>query len=333
MTDHPSQDRLGVLLVNLGTPAAATPGAVKRYLGQFLSDPRVVEIPKPVWWMILNLFILPFRSRKSAHAYQSIWTERGSPLMFLSKDLTEALARQLTARYGDTCITGLAMCYGEPSIAGQLQTLRDQGATRFLILPLYPQYSSASTGAVFDAVARALLRWRHVPSVRYLDQYHNHPAYMEAVAGRVRRYWAEQGQGTFLLMSFHGLPEVSRAQGDPYYDQCMTSARLLAEHLELASGSWEVCFQSRFGPARWLQPYCIDVLKGMPARGIRDVDLICPGFAVDCLETLEEIAIANQEVFMAAGGNQYRYIPALNDSPEHVGLFAKLVEQQAGLDA
>lgn len=326
MTDHQSNDRWGVLLVNLGTPEAPTPKAVGRYLGQFLSDSRVVEIPKPVWWMILNLFILPFRSKKSAHAYQSIWTERGSPLMFLSQDLTAALAANLS----DAAVTDLAMCYGAPSVPGQLAKLRSQGVTRFLILPLYPQYSSASTGAVFDAVAKELLNWRHVPEMHYIDHYHRHPAYIEAIAQQVRTFWNEQGRAPFLLMSFHGLPEISRTQGDPYYDQCLTSARLIAAALNLADTEWQVCFQSRFGPARWLQPYCIDVLKGMPTRGIHEVDLICPGFAVDCLETLEEIAITNKEEFMAAGGRQYRYIPALNDSQEHVRLLAALVRQQLG---
>lgn len=330
MNEHPTQDRWGILLVNLGTPDAPTPAAVKRYLGEFLSDSRVVEIPKPVWWMILNLFILPFRSHKSAHAYASIWTEAGSPLMVLSQNLTKAVAERLAGRYGDRVHVDLAMCYGSRSIPAQMAHLRTLGVSRFLILPLYPQYSSASTGAVFDAMAKTLLRWRHVPEIHYIDHYHAHPAYIQAVSQQIKTFWNEQGRGPFLLMSFHGLPEVSRSQGDPYYDQCMTTARLLAEALELGEHEWQVCFQSRFGPARWLQPYCIDVLKAMPERGIREVDLVCPGFAVDCLETLEEIAIANKEEFMAAGGTQYRYIPALNDASAHVDLMEQLVLPHLG---
>ena len=325
MTAQQTRARWGVVLVNLGTPEAPTPEAVRRYLRQFLSDGRVVEIPKPVWWMILNLFILPLRSRKSAHAYATIWTERGSPLMFLSRDLTDAVAKQLAT---NDILTDLAMCYGEPSVPAQLATLKAQGATRFLILPLYPQYSAASTGAVFDAVAKTLLRWRHVPEVHYLDHYHDHPAYIEAAARSIQTFWQEHGRAPFLLMSFHGLPEISRAQGDPYYDQCLTSARLIAEALNLRDDEWQVCFQSRFGPARWLQPYCIDVLQNMPSRGIHEVDLVCPGFAVDCLETLEEIAIANKEAFMTAGGRQYRYIPALNDSADHVNLLTTLIRER-----
>ncbi|MGI9213288.1 MAG: ferrochelatase [Methylococcaceae bacterium] len=330
MNEHSSQDRWGILLVNLGTPDAPTPAAVKRYLGEFLSDSRVVEIPKPVWWMILNLFILPFRSHKSAHAYASIWTESGSPLMVLSQNLTKAVAERLAGRYGDRVHVDLAMCYGSRSIPAQMAHLRTLGVSRFLLLPLYPQYSSASTGAVFDAMAKALLRWRHVPEIHYIDHYHAHPAYIQAISQQVKTFWSEQGRGPFLLMSFHGLPEVSRSQGDPYHDQCITTARLLAEALELGEHEWQVCFQSRFGPARWLQPYCIDVLKAMPERGIKEVDLVCPGFAVDCLETLEEIAITNKEEFMAAGGTQYRYIPALNDAPAHVDLMEQLVMPHLG---
>ncbi len=330
MTEQRSNDRLGVLLVNLGTPEAPTPAAVKRYLGQFLSDSRVVEIPKPVWWLILNLFVLPFRSGKSAHAYASIWTEQGSPLMVLTRNLTQALTARFPAAADDPVQVDFAMCYGEPSIPARMEQLRTRGVGRFLILPLYPQYSSASTGAVFDAVARALLRWRHVPELHYIDHYHDHPAYIQAICHKIKAFWAAEGKRAFLLMSFHGLPEVSRAQGDPYYDQCMTSARLIAEALQLGENDWQVCFQSRFGPARWLQPYCIDVLKGMPERGIREVDLVCPGFAVDCLETLEEIDIANREEFLAAGGLQYRYIPALNDDSVHVDLMEQLIRPGRG---
>jgi ferrochelatase len=250
--------------------------------------------------------------------------------MVLTRNLTRALAARFPAEADDPVHVDFAMCYGEPSIPAQMEQLAKQGITRFLILPLYPQYSSASTGAVFDAMARALLRRRHVPEVHYLDHYHDHPAYIEAISHKIRTFWAAEGKQAFLLMSFHGLPEVSRTRGDPYYEQCLMSARLIAEALHLGENDWQICFQSRFGPARWLQPYCIDVLKGMPERGIREVDLVCPGFAVDCLETLEEIAIANREEFLAAGGQEYRYIPALNDDAAHVDLMERLIRSRQG---
>jgi ferrochelatase len=217
------------------------------------------------------------------------------------------------------------MRYGRPDIASRMAELKAQGIERFVVLPLYPQYSAPSTGTVFDAVAQALTRWRHVPDVHVLGDYHDHPAYIEAVAASIEKFWQAQGRAGFLLMSFHGLPEKSREQGDPYYDQCQTSARLIAERLKLEEGAWQVVFQSRFGPAKWLQPYCVDTLKLMPGRGIKAVDVVCPGFAVDCLETLEEIAIANREVFIAAGGETYRMIPQLNDSPEHARALAEII--------
>jgi ferrochelatase len=330
MTETARRDRWAVVLVNLGTPEAPTPSAVRRYLGEFLWDPRVVDLPRPVWWLVLHLFVLPFRSRKSARAYRAIWTERGSPLLGLSRDLTAALGRELAGRSGNRIVTGLAMRYGQPALRKQLDDLRADGIDRFLILPLYPQYSSPSTGSVFDALASVLRGWRHVPEVRFVGDYHDHPAYIAAVADRVGRFWNERGRGRFLLFSFHGLPERSRAQGDPYYDQCLTSARLIADRLQLADDAWQAVFQSRFGPQQWLQPYCIDVLRALPERGIREVDIVCPGFAVDCLETLEEIGIANKKAFLEAGGTRYRLIPALNDSPEQVRALAELVWERLG---
>lgn len=314
------------LLVNLGTPEAPTPAAVRRYLAEFLMDPRVVEIPRPIWWLILHGVILQVRPRKSAHAYQSIWTDEGSPLMALSRKLTDAVRQELSARLGDGVpVVELAMRYGQPAIAAQLAALKAQGIERFVILPLYPQYSAPSTGTVFDAVAKAISKWRAVPELRFVRDYYSHPGYADAIAGSIARYWEEHGRNGLLLFSFHGLPERSRALGDPYYDQCQTSARLVAERLGLADGEWQVVFQSRFGPARWLQPYCVEVLKELPTRGVKEVDVVCPGFAVDCLETLEEIAIANKEVFMEAGGSSYRMIPALNASPEHARLLADVI--------
>jgi ferrochelatase len=325
MTAPDERRRWAVLLVNLGTPEAPTTAAVRRYLGEFLWDPRVVDIPRPIWWLILNGIILRVRPRKSAKAYASIWTEGGSPLMVFTRNLAERLRAELRVRLGRDVPVEIAMRYGQPDIAGRLAELKAQGIERFLILPLYPQYSAPSTGAVFDAVAAALTRWRHVPEIRFLGDYHDHPAYIEAVARRIETHWRENGRHGFLLMSFHGLPEKSREQGDPYYEQCQTTARLLAERLKLEDGTWQVVFQSRFGLARWLQPYCVEVLKELPQRGVKDVDVVCPGFAVDCLETLEEIAIANREVFLGAGGRNYSLIPALNDSTEHARALAEVI--------
>lgn len=321
--------RWAVVLVNLGTPDAPTPAAVRRYLAEFLADPRVVEIPRLAWLPILHGIILQTRPRKSAHAYASIWTEQGSPLRVFSQGVTDLLRVELSARWGEDAVVELAMRYGQPSVGARLAALRAKGYERFLILPLYPQYAASSTGTVFDAVAAELGRWRALPDVGFIRDYHAHPSYIAAIAASIEHHWREHGRNGLLLMSFHGLPERSRELGDPYYDQCQTSARLIAERLGLEEGSWQVVFQSRFGPAKWLQPYCIDTLKELPGRGIRAVDVVCPGFAVDCLETLEEIAIANKEAFLAAGGERYQLIPALNASPEHARMLADVIADWA----
>jgi len=317
--------RWGVLLVNLGTPEAPTTAAVRRYLSEFLWDSRVVEIPRPIWWMILRGVVLRVRPSKSARAYRSIWTDRGSPLMVFSTDLTRAVQAEVSARTGGQAVVEIAMRYGKPGIREKLDELKSAGVDGILILPLYPQYSSPSTGTVFDAVASVLKSWRHVPEIRFVSDYHDYPAYIRAAAKRIEYFWRDNGRSEFLLISFHGLPERSRVLGDPYYEQCHTTAKLIADELQLSNDAWQLVFQSRFGLGRWLQPYCIDVLKSLPQRGFREVDVACPGFAVDCLETLEEIGITNKEVFKEAGGSQYRLIPALNDSPEHARVLADLI--------
>ena len=314
-----------VLLINLGTPEAPTPAAVRRYLAEFLWDRRVVELPRPLWWPILHGFVLRVRPRRSARAYRAIWTEAGSPLLTLSLSLAEAVRTELSARRGQAVLVELAMRYGKPGIAERLEALSTQGAERILILPLYPQYSASSTGSAFDAVAAALTRRRRVPELQFVSDYFAHPSYIAALAERILEFWRVRGRARFLLMSFHGLPERSRELGDPYHEQCQASARLIARHLGLEDGAWQVAFQSRFGPARWLKPYCIDVLRALPQQGIREVDVVCPGFAVDCLETLEEIGIVNQAAFLRAGGARCRLIPALNDSPEHARALVDLI--------
>lgn len=330
MPEKRKDKKWAVLLINLGTPEAPTPTAVRRYLAEFLWDRRVVEIPRPLWWLILHGLILRVRPRKSARAYQSIWTEAGSPLLALTRGLGSAVERELNERFEDAPVVAFAMRYGTPGIAATLESLKSQGIGRFLIFPLYPQYSSPSTGSVFDAVGAALSRWRRVPEVHFVSDYFEHPAYISAVAESVEQHWREHGRGKRLLMSFHGLPEKSRAQGDPYFDQCHASARLIADRLGLDDSGWQVVFQSRFGPARWLQPYCVEVLKQLPQQGVREVDVVCPGFGVDCLETLEEIGITNREIFMHAGGSEYRLISCLNDSPAHAHALAEMIAARLG---
>ncbi|XSG86354.1 MAG: ferrochelatase [Methylohalobius sp. ZOD2] len=311
----------GVLLVNLGTPDAPTPKAVRAYLREFLGDRRVVPLPRLLWLPFLYGVVSTLRSRRVAQSYRSIWMNEGSPLAVYSR----RLADKWDAQEGRVL---LGMCYGRPDLASGLKALRAQGAEQIFILPLYPQYSRTTTAAVFDRINRILAGWPYLPGCYFLNDYHAEPAYIDAVAGKIDEFWRASGRPERLLMSFHGLPEKSRAQGDPYYDQCLTSADLIAEALNLRDSEWQVVFQSRFGPAKWLKPYCVEVLKTLPEEGIRAVDVVCPGFAVDCLETLEEIAVVNQEIFLQAGGEQYRYIPALNDDDEHVAMLARLIRDR-----
>ncbi|BBA37524.1 Ferrochelatase [Methylocaldum marinum] len=327
MADTGKAPRWGVLLVNLGTPEAPSAAAVRRYLREFLWDPRVVELPRPLWWIILNGLILWVRPSKSARAYRSIWTDKGSPLLALSMALSRAVGAEISARSGGEIVVELAMRYGKPGIPQSLEKLRSVGIEGLLVLPLYPQYSSPSTGSVFDQVASVLKTWRYIPEIRFISDYHVYPAYIRAVARRIRDFWKEKGKAGFLLFSFHGLPERSRSLGDPYYQQCHASAKRIADELALSENDWQLVFQSRFGRGRWLQPYCVEILRTLPQRGVKDVDVVCPGFAVDCLETLEEIGIANEAVFRKAGGERYRLIPSLNDSPEHADVLAGLIKE------
>lgn len=316
-------NKTGVLLVNLGSPRSTKTRDVRAFLREFLGDPRVVDLPRPLWWLILNFFILPFRPRKSAHAYRAIWSEQGSPLIVFTQRLTEQLARRFANQ--DLIITS-AMRYGSPSLREQLQEFNRQGIQQIVILPLYPQYSSTTTASVFDAAVAEIGCWRYVPALRFISDYHRHPAYIKALAASVLDYWQRHGQAGFLLMSFHGLPEKLTQLGDPYFQQCQTTARLLAAELNLSDTQWRLVFQSRFGRAEWLKPYCVEVLRELPNQNIHKIDVVCPGFAADCLETLEEIAIANKQIFIEAGGRQYRYIPALNDADTHVDAMAEILK-------
>ncbi|BCX89847.1 protoporphyrin/coproporphyrin ferrochelatase [Methylomarinovum tepidoasis] len=311
-----------VLLVNLGTPAAPTPRAVRRYLREFLGDRRVVPLPRALWLPLLYGVIAPLRSPQVAKAYRGIWMAEGSPLAVYSRRLAESLAREA----GLPVV--LAMRYGESDMETAVKELLRQGVRKLTVIPLYPQYSQTTTASVFDRLTEILARLPVQPDFCFRSDYHDHPAYIEAVAGSIRDFWKRQGRPEKLLLSFHGLPEKSRRQGDPYYDQCVTSARLIAEALGLGTDDWMLVFQSRFGPARWLEPYCVEILQRLPQQGVRSVDVVCPGFAVDCLETLEEIAGTNREIFLQAGGGRYRYIPALNDSPRHLALMRTLAEER-----
>jgi ferrochelatase len=324
---HGGAQRTAVVLVNLGTPEAPTAPALRRYLKQFLSDPRVVEIPKPIWWLILNGIILNVRPAKSAAKYASIWMEGGSPL----KVYTERQAQLLQERFDQQGLSDVrvvwAMRYGQPGIANTLDKLKADGASRILILPLYPQFAASTTASVMDDVADWIKRTRNPAEIRFVRNYHDDPAYIAALAASVRERWARDGRGDLLLMSFHGLPRRSLDLGDPYFCECQKTGRLLAEALELPASAYRITFQSRFGRAEWLQPYTQATLENLPGENIRKVDVICPGFVADCLETLEEIAMECKEAFLHAGGENFNYIPCLNDRPDWIDALGGVARQ------
>ena len=322
---HDQSVQAGVLLVNLGTPEAPTARAVRPYLAQFLADPRVIEYPRWLWWLILHGVILRLRPKRSAHAYGRIWTAEGSPLRFGSEALAAGLQTALSQQRPGPIRVALAMRYGEPSVARQITQLQREGVRRLLVLPLYPQYSATSTGSVIDAVADSLKSLRWPPELRLVNDYHDDPNHIEALAGSIERYWAEHGRGERLLLSFHGIPQRYLLAGDPYFCQCHATARLVRTRLGLDETQLLVSFQSRVGREPWLQPYTDATVRRLGAKGVRRLDVACPGFAVDCLETLEEIAMQNRDFFRAAGGEDLRYIPALNDSAAQIHSLAALV--------
>jgi len=318
---------LGVLLVNLGTPDSPSVSDVRRYLREFLWDPRVVEVPRPIWWLVLNLVILTTRPRRSAKAYAKVWTEEGSPLLVISKRQQAALQARMEEQGGTPVNVVLAMRYGRPAIASGLQALRDCGAKRVLVLPLYPQYSATTTAAIVDAVADELRHWRELPELRFINDYHRHPAYISALADSVRQYRTLHGEPDKLLLSFHGIPQEYVDAGDPYAEQCYRTADLLVAALDLPKDRWQLSFQSRLGPKQWLQPYTDHTLEALAKEGVRNIHVMCPGFSVDCLETLEEVAMENRSIFLEAGGENYGYIECLNDQASHIQLFTELIAQ------
>jgi ferrochelatase len=325
---HGTAPRTGVLLINLGTPEAPTPEAVRPYLREFLSDPRVVEIPSVIWQPILHLLVLRRRPKASAERYRQIWMKEGSPL----KVYTERQALLLRGYFGerhrsDDVVIDYAMRYGEPSIQGRIEALRDQGCERILLLPLYPQYSSSTTATAFDVAFAALGQMRNQPEVRTVRHFHDDPGYIGALAARVRDSWAKRGRPAVLVMSFHGAPARTLKLGDPYHCECQKTARLLAESLGLTEDDYRVTFQSRFGRAEWLKPYTADVLVELGKQKVSRVDVVCPGFVSDCLETLEEIAIEGKGLYEQAGGGEFFYIPCMNDQHEWIVALTDLVER------
>lgn len=323
---HSQSEKTGVLLVNLGSPEKPDTASIRRFLREFLSDHRVVEIPRPLWKMILYGFILPFRPSRLVPLYQSIWTDDGSPLLAISRQQQQKLSDYFSQQGDDHLSFALAMRYGKLDIKTALEKLAADNARKILVFPLYAQYSATTTASIFDAVTKLLHHWRWVPELRFINSYHDHDAYIQALADSLNEHWKSHSKGQKLLMSFHGIPKANHLKGDPYFCQSHTTARLLAEKLGLKEDEWVLTFQSRFGKAQWLQPYTSQTLEQLAREGTLAVDVICPGFSTDCLETLEEIAVENRDVFLQAGGRDYHYIPALNASDEHIKALASIIE-------
>lgn len=313
----------GVLITNLGTPDAATAPALRRYLAEFLSDPRVIEIPKLVWQCILHGIILRVRPKKSAAKYQTIWTAEGSPLLAISKRQLSALQLQL----GASAQVKLAMRYGNPSIANALREFQAIGIRKIIVLPLYPQYASPTTGSTFDAVAKELKTWRWVPELHFINNYCDNPLYIAALANSIREHIAAHGKPQKIVFSYHGMPQRNLDLGDPYYCLCQKTTRLVQQQLGLSEDEFVTSFQSRFGYAEWLKPYTDATLQQLAQDGIDNIAIISPAFSADCLETLEELAVENRDIFIAAGGKTYHYIPALNDREDHIQGLAGIIQQ------
>ncbi|MFN8390417.1 MAG: ferrochelatase [Bdellovibrionota bacterium] len=324
---HGDERKIGILLVNLGTPDAPTPAALRPYLKAFLADPRVIEVPRLKWWFILNLFILPFRPKQSAKLYEKVWTPEGSPLLTIGIQQRDALRARLEQLAPGRFAVELGMRIGKPSLESAMQKLEAANITKLLVVPLFPQYSGTTTGSVFDGVTEVLHTRRWIPEFRMIMSYHDHPRYISALAASVQELWSKNGRPKKLLMSFHGVPKRYFEGGDPYHCYCQKTGRLLAEALRLSSEEYVISFQSLFGKEEWLRPYTSDTLTQLAKDGVTDVDVICPGFAADCLETIEEIEEQNKEIFLEHGGKQFRYIHALNSRPDHIEMFADLISQ------
>lgn len=323
---HDLTTKTGVLLTNLGTPDSPTTGALRRYLAEFLSDPRVVEIPRLIWFVILHGIILRVRPKKSAKLYETVWTDEGSPLLVISKQQKAKVEKVLTEKYGDNVMVDVAMRYGKPSIGDALENFQKNGVNNIIVLPLYPQYAGPTIGATFDAVFNKIKKWRWIPSIHFQSGYHDKPLYIKALAASINSYIAEHGKPDKLVFSYHGMPKLFLEQGDPYYCFSHKTTRLVVEELGLSKDDYIMTFQSRFGKAEWLKPYTDETLAKLAEDGNKHVAIISPAFSADCLETLEELVHENKEVFIDAGGEKYHYIPALNDDDAHIDVMLELIE-------
>lgn len=327
---HGTPAKLGVLLVNLGTPEAPETGPVRRYLAEFLSDPRIIEMPRWLWKLILHGVILRIRPARSAKAYREVWSEEsGSPLLSISRLQAEALEKELLQRFGEPVKVVLGMRYGEPSIDSAISELEAANIRRLIVLPMYPQYSGTTTASVFDAVTRRMQHTRWIPEMRFINQFCDHAAFIKSLADSVRESWEKHGRGDLLVTSYHGIPQRYVLAGDPYFCLCHKTSRLLGEELGIASDKIKVVFQSRVGREEWLRPYCDDTMKALPGQGIKSIDIMSPAFSADCLETIEEICGENREYFEENGGERFQYIPCLNDRPDHIAFLGELVERHA----
>lgn len=325
---HKQNDKVGVLITNLGTPDAPKKAELKRYLKEFLSDPRVVEIPRLLWWIILNLVILNIRPKRSAKAYATVWTERGSPLMFHTQDQANALREKLQLQYGDNIAVDFAMRYGSPSVDSVVDKMLQQGVRKLVVLPLYPQYCASTTGSTFDAIAQSFSKRRWIPELRFVTHYHDNSDYIKALADKIQSHWNQHGRADKLIFSYHGIPKRYLLNGDPYHCECHKTSRLIAAALGLKDNEHFTSFQSRFGREEWLKPYTDESLKTFAGQGVKSVQIVCPGFSADCLETIEEIAEENRDYFLDAGGERYEYIAALNADKTHIQALTNILESQ-----
>ena len=324
---HGSGLKTGILLTNLGTPDEPTPPSLRTYLRQFLSDGRVIETPKAIWWLILNGIVLRTRPAKSAKAYQSVWTDDGSPLLLYTRKQKNLVKEKLEKKYPNL-VFDIGMRYGNPSIAEGLNNLRNQNCDRIIVLPLYPQYCAATTGSTFDAVAAELQQWRWVPSLRFIGSYFDQPLYIQALKNSIEEFWSKNDKPKKLLFSYHGIPKKYLDKGDPYHCFCRKTTRLVAESMNLPEDGYMTTFQSRFGPAEWLQPYTDKTIERLAKEGTDDIHVISPAFSSDCLETIEELNEENREIFMDNGGKKFGYIPCLNDREDHILLLTSLLENE-----
>ena len=319
---HQNRQKTGVLICNLGTPETYKTKDVRRFLRQFLSDGRVIEIPKIIWWFILNGIILTLRPSKSAKLYKSVWTKEGSPLLVLSKKLTEKLKKSV----GDSCEVELAMRYGNPSMESALMSLKNKNCRKLIVIPMFPQYSGTTTGSIFDEVARVLSKWRWVPSLSFVNSYHDQPEYIDALADSLSNH-IKNNSPQKIIFTYHGIPKRNFDLGDPYQCYCQKTTRLVAEKLNLEDDTYITTFQSRFGPAEWLKPYTSDTMGELPLQEVKNVLVVAPAFSVDCLETIEEIDQENKEIFLKAGGEKFTYVPCLNDSSGQVNLLKAIIDK------